>query len=295
MYPLFVGILFEFSCVLACNKFNDYCDLEEEEENVRNERFKRSVNASERAAVADAVTETLDHIFHESRYDAKIRPNYHGPATVIEVNLAIRSMGPVDESRNIFTLDCYFRQYWTDKRLVFNNNKTDELTLNWKFLSLIWRPDTYFLNGQDSYLHKVAVPNRFIRVAPNGRVSYSQRLTVTARCRMNLRKFPHDSQSCPLKIGSFGHSEGELIYQWAEKPATLGDIQLSQYHFISWAHGDKTTVLRTGIRSIVFLTFNFDRAIGFYVLQVYIPLTIIVMSSWVSFWLVRYRFKICSY
>ena len=41
-------------------------------------------------------------------------------------------------------------------------------------------------------------------------------------------------------------------------------------------------------RSVVFLTFSFDRAIGFYVLQVYVPLTIIVMSSWVSFWLVRY-------
>ena len=38
-----------------------------------------------------------------------------------------------------------------------------ELPMNWKFLSKIWRPDTYFLNGKDSYLHKVVVPNRFIR------------------------------------------------------------------------------------------------------------------------------------
>ena len=106
----------------------------------------------------------------------------------------------------------HFRQYWTDKRLVFNSTNVDELVLNWQFLNWIWRPDTYFVNGQESYLHKVAVPNRFIRqdkmfknqkscingrfhrIAPNGRVSYSQRLTVTARCRMNLRKFPHDSQ-----------------------------------------------------------------------------------------------------
>ena len=35
--------------------------------------------------------------------------------------------------------------------------------MNWKFLSTIWRPDTFFLNGKDSYLHKIAVPNRFIR------------------------------------------------------------------------------------------------------------------------------------
>jgi hypothetical protein len=27
--------------------------------------------------------------------------------------------------------------------------------MNWQFLSKIWRPDTYFLNGKDSFLHKV--------------------------------------------------------------------------------------------------------------------------------------------
>ena len=37
------------------------------------------------------------------------------------------------------------------------------MVLNWQFLDWIWRPDTYFVNGAESYLHKVAVPNRFIR------------------------------------------------------------------------------------------------------------------------------------
>ena len=58
-----------------------------------------------------------------------------------------------------------FRQYWTDRRLLFNSTNVDELVLNWQFLNWIWRPDTYFVNGQESYLHKVAVPNRFIRQA----------------------------------------------------------------------------------------------------------------------------------
>ena len=30
---------------------------------------------------------------------------------------------------------------------------------------------------------------------------------------MNLRKFPLDSQSCPLLIGSFGHAAGDIIYR----------------------------------------------------------------------------------
>ena len=37
-----------------------------------------------------------------------------------------------------------------------------ELAMNWQFLDKIWRPDTFFLNGKDSYLHKIAVPNRLV-------------------------------------------------------------------------------------------------------------------------------------
>ena len=29
-----------------------------------------------------------------------------------------RSMGPIDESQERYTLDCYFRQNWRDERLV---------------------------------------------------------------------------------------------------------------------------------------------------------------------------------
>ena len=70
-------------------------------------------------------------------------------------------MGPVDETRQMFTFDCYFRQFWTDPRLMFNSTShVSELPMNWQFLPKIWRPDTYFLNSKDSYLHKVTTPNR---------------------------------------------------------------------------------------------------------------------------------------
>ncbi len=42
--------------------------------------------------------------------------NYFLSPVQVEVNMFVRSMGPVDEGRQIFTLDCYFRQYWTDAR-----------------------------------------------------------------------------------------------------------------------------------------------------------------------------------
>ena len=70
-----------------------------------------------------------------SGYDHRIRPHISGPPLEVEVNIAVRSMGPVDELSQTFTLDCYFRQFWTDERLTFNGtaSQLDELSMNWAF------------------------------------------------------------------------------------------------------------------------------------------------------------------
>ena len=76
-----------------------------------------------------------------------------------------------------------------------------------------------FLTGSEiSHCFKFNRLSRFIRIAPDGRISFSQRLTISAKCKMNLQKFPLDSQVCPLQIGSFGHPSTDIIYKWADKP-----------------------------------------------------------------------------
>ncbi len=36
------------------------------------------------------------------------------------INFDIKSMGPVDEKTHSISLDCYFRQFWYDRRLSYN-------------------------------------------------------------------------------------------------------------------------------------------------------------------------------
>ena len=55
--------------------------------------------------------------------------------------------------------------------------------------------------------------DRFVRITPDGTVSYSQRLTLAATCPMNLVKFPLDSQTCKLVIGSFAYTARDVIYK----------------------------------------------------------------------------------
>merc|ERR1712106_27134 len=265
----------------------------EEEDTIALDRRKRSFYRSG-AALGKETSETLDYLLKESGYDKRIRPiNEDGPVRV-NVNMAIRSMGPVDDSKEAYSLDCYFRQSWFDKRLSYNTSGLNELALNWKFLSKIWVPDTFFVNGKKSFLHKITVPNRFVRISPNGFVSYSQRLTLWASCPMDLRKFPLDSHTCNLEIGSFGYTAQDVIYKWQSKPFSVGeDVALAQFHLANASFGEMIGISgrrdRNGFRndSSVFLNFVFERQTGFFLLQIYTPLTLIVFCSWVSFWLVK--------
>ena len=67
----------------------------------------------------------------------------------------------------------------------------------------------------------------------------------------------------------------------------MEELSLAQYVMINWTYGNRLHEMRRGNRSVIYLSFKFQRTLGFYFLQIYIPLTIIVMSSWVSFWLVK--------
>jgi len=74
-----------------------------------------------------------------------------------------------------YSFQCYFRQRWTDERLRFDIYNITEVTLNNLFLSHIWKPNTYFLNGQKSHQHNIPRPNLFVRIRNDGRVYLSRR------------------------------------------------------------------------------------------------------------------------
>lgn len=74
-----------------------------------------------------------------------------------------------------YSMDAYFRQTWVDERLRFSGD-INVLVLHIKLLHEIWKPDTYFYNGQGSYVHMTTTPNKLLRIKQDGSVLYSMRL-----------------------------------------------------------------------------------------------------------------------
>ncbi|XP_030372009.1 gamma-aminobutyric acid receptor alpha-like [Scaptodrosophila lebanonensis] len=189
------------------------------------------------------ISELLDNLLRG--YDNSIRPDFGGPPATIEVDIMVRSMGPISEVDMTYSMDCYFRQSWVDKRLAFEGGQ-DTLALSVSMLARIWKPDTYFYNGKQSYLHTITTPNKFVRIYQNGRVLYSSRLTIKAGCPMNLADFPMDIQKCPLKFGSFGYTTADVIYRWnKERPAVAiaEDMKLSQFDLVDCPAGNLTDIV----------------------------------------------------
>uniref|UniRef100_A0A0A9Y6I2 Gamma-aminobutyric acid receptor subunit alpha-6 n=1 Tax=Lygus hesperus TaxID=30085 RepID=A0A0A9Y6I2_LYGHE len=202
----------------------------------------------------------------------------------------VRSMGPISEVDMTYSMDCYFRQSWVDKRLAYRGHK-DTLALSISMLGRIWKPDTYFYNGKQSYLHTITSPNKFVRLYQDGKVLYSSRLTIKAGCPMNLENFPMDTQRCPLKFGSFGYTVRDVIYTWKQVDIAE-DMKLSQFDLIGTPSANQTDQLKSGgvvagKYSMLLVSFHLQRHMGNFLIQVYGPCVLLVVLSWVSFWLNR--------
>ncbi|KAG5677403.1 hypothetical protein PVAND_007165 [Polypedilum vanderplanki] len=224
-------------------------------------------------------------------YDKRVRPNYGGPPVEVGVTMYVLSISSLSEVKMDFTLDFYFRQFWTDPRLAYRKRPgVEQLSVGSDFVKSIWVPDTFFVNEKQSYFHIATTSNEFIRVHHSGSITRSMRLTITASCPMNLQYFPMDRQLCHIEIESFGYTMRDIRYKWNEGPNSVGvseDVSLPQFKVLGHRQRAMEISLTTGNYSRLACEIQFVRSMGYYLIQIYIPSGLIVIISWVSFWLNR--------
>ncbi|XP_069686223.1 gamma-aminobutyric acid receptor subunit beta isoform X5 [Periplaneta americana] len=224
-------------------------------------------------------------------YDKRVRPNYGGTPVEVGITMYVLSISSLSEVKMDFTLDFYFRQFWTDPRLAFRKRPgVETLSVGSEFIKNIWVPDTFFVNEKQSYFHIATTSNEFIRIHHSGSITRSIRLTITASCPMNLQYFPMDRQLCHIEIESFGYTMRDIRYKWNEGPNSVGvsnEVSLPQFKVLGHRQRAMEISLTTGNYSRLACEIQFVRSMGYYLIQIYIPSGLIVIISWVSFWLNR--------
>ncbi|XP_076068275.1 glycine receptor subunit beta-type 4-like [Oratosquilla oratoria] len=186
-----------------------------------------------------------------------------------------------------YQVDLYLRQTWVDERL---NDKeiTQPLDLNDpNLVKAIWKPEVYFPNAKHAEFQFVTVPNVLVRINPQGEIFYMLRLKLVFSCMMELSKFPLDSQVCTMEVASFSKTMKELSLLWkSENPVKMyKDLRMPQFEIMDIVATTCQESFQIGNYSCLVAEFHMRRSIGFHLVQSYLPTILIVVISWVSFWM----------
>uniref|UniRef100_A0A8C1Y6Z6 Gamma-aminobutyric acid (GABA) A receptor, rho 2a n=1 Tax=Cyprinus carpio TaxID=7962 RepID=A0A8C1Y6Z6_CYPCA len=185
-------------------------------------------------------------------HDFTMRPAFGGPAIPVGVDVQVESLDSISEVDMV------------------SNPKQLRLWNMMKYKDL-----RQWVSVFSSVLYMVLVP----------------RVTVTAACNMDFSRFPLDSQTCTLELESYAYTDEDLMLYWKSGDESLSideKISLSQF-LIQKFHTTSRLAFysSTGWYNRLYINFTLRRHIFFFLLQTYFPATLMVMLSWVSFWIDR--------
>ncbi|XP_045599157.1 glycine receptor subunit alpha-2 [Procambarus clarkii] len=233
---------------------------------------------------------TIDDIMplDKSKYDKMRPPKKDGRATTVYFHVTVMGIDSINENSMTYAADIFFAQTWKDHRLRLPENMTSDyrlLDLDW--LKHLWRPDSFFKNAKQVTFQTMTIPNHYVWLFNDNKILYMVKLTLKLSCAMNFAIYPHDTQECKLQMESLSHTTEELVFEWeSDIPLVVDDsIELPQQDITLNYTSDCTQVYSTGNFTCLEVVFRLKRRLGYYVFHTYIPTCLIVIMSWVSFWI----------
>ncbi|XP_035220877.1 glycine receptor subunit alpha-2-like isoform X1 [Stegodyphus dumicola] len=221
-------------------------------------------------------------------YDKMKPPKKDGKPTRVLFHVTVMGLDSINEGSMTYAADIFFAQKWKDHRLRLPENMTSEYRLlEVQWLQNMWRPDSYFKNAKAVTFQTMTIPNHYVWLYHNKDILYMVKLTLTLSCAMNFASYPHDTQTCSLQMESLSYTTDDLIFGWDnDTPLAVDDnIELPQLDLVTTERGDCTQVYSTGNFTCLQVIFTLKRRLGYYLFHTYIPTCLIVIMSWVSFWI----------
>ena len=214
----------------------------------------------------------------------------HAQPRDVELGLFLVDITALDERNEIYTAEFDVIARWQHPRAAFTPAPGEEVPRLFvgpaaeTYLDSTWNPELFAVNR--------ARPATDIRprvyVHPDGTVVLRVRFQNDLRARMDFRKFPFDKQALPVIVESLEHDVDEVrivpntgfsgfdetfeIPEWS-----VADLTVEESHHLRPQEGQEYDRL----------TFNvhLERNSGYYLWKIMLPIMVIVMISWIVFWM----------
>jgi len=203
------------------------------------------------------------------------RPPGEGP-TRVEVGFYIIDLMKVIDVDESFEADVFVMARWKDSRLAGDSVRRASI-------ESVWAPNVLIFNQRNVTLDLPEI----VTIQPDGTVVYRQRVTGTFSSRLNLRRFPLDSQTLQIRLVAYGTNTSEVVLV---EHSDLGVLRNSEFAITDWIIGP-AEVESSGFEAIpgapelpqMTVRMEAERLTGYYIVQLLIPLLLILGMSWVVF------------
>ena len=208
--------------------------------------------------------------------------------TVVRVGIVIRNLVGIDEVKESWQLTGLLIAKWTDSSLRYRPRGRGQLYRD--LPTTMWKPSFEFTNEDRP------TDFRFVDfyVQPNGTVVFVQTFNATLSTNLDLRRFPFDSQSLPIVVQARGDDLDRTILRADPQGSSLpnrGYAGLAQWAPTALTEQLGTVAGSASKASDVEFDVKVRRNPGSYVYKFIVPLLLLVIISWVTFWLSHEEFR----
>src|SRR5215469_9362452 len=208
--------------------------------------------------------------------------------TVVYIGLAIRNLTAIDEVKENWQITGLLTAKWNDPSLRSRPSRSRNRYRD--LPTTVWKPNLEFAN-------EVTATNfRFIDfyARPDGTVVYTQAFNATLSTDLDLRRFPFDSQFLPAVVQARGDDIDRTVLRADPQDSSLPKqayAGLSQWAPFSFGeHLGIVAGTANNARDVEF-RIKVRRNPRSYILKFMVPLVLLVIISWITFWLSHEEFK----
>ncbi len=211
------------------------------------------------------------------------RPNSSGPPTEVTLGIYLFDIDNIDDANQQFSVDMFVAIRWHDPRLALPEDQRMGQTRT-VAMDNIWIPRGLIANDR-------GLSNQLPRSADidhQGNVVVRQRLTGNLAVAMQLQKFPFDKQRLPITVISYQYSPDEL--RFSVNTDFAGDAK--SFSAAGWRlkllepeYGEFAIPALGVVRPQMTYVIEAHRDSLYYMMTMFLPMSLIVLMSWSVFWL----------
>ena len=208
----------------------------------------------------------------------------------VEFEFKIEEVREISDVHETIQIEMFLERKWIDNRIQTNPenphwSRTGELPISLSVLDNLWKPSITIQKLVNFKKHVVIEDLAGLIINKNKTVKHSIQALITLSCPMNFKMFPFDSHSFNFMIRSYNHHLDKMTCnsikhydEKAEKIILQFNVKIADLDV-----DDRIITDENGKFAACGFVVKMKRKLSTIFYQVYLPLYLFVIVSWVSF------------